>query len=108
MGRLIIATIILVIWACFSPLTESAAKFEVRECSSLGKTCGIQRDSDSDPKTVTMRPCCEKLVCLGAGPYEILNGVGMAHHSSKLLTTGICSLNLDNNQANADKDRYEG
>lgn len=107
MGRLFIASIILVVWAYSSPITESAASIEVRQCNSIGKSCGIQRDNESDPKKVIMRPCCGKLVCLGAGPNEILNNGGSAHHSDKLLTLGICSLNLDNDQATADQAEYK-
>lgn len=37
---------------------------------------------------------------------EIKNNAGQAHSSSNLLSTGICSLGLDNNQAKKDHDKY--
>lgn len=76
------------------------------ECAHVGSTCFVQRDRTNKPTKVTIRGCCDHLVCVGIGPSERRNGLGQAHSSSDIESTGICSLSLDNNGAKKDHDSY--
>lgn len=78
----------------------------IAQCAHLGRTCGVERNNADKPSKVNIFPCCKYLYCAGIGPYEIKNMAGEGHHSSDTYFTGICTLGLDNDQANNDDDAY--
>lgn len=75
-------------------------------CAHVGSTCLVHRNEADKPTRVTIKPCCDYLVCVGVGPTEKRNALEEAVRSSDLESSGICSLSLDNNRPVKDREKY--
>lgn len=72
----------------------------IRQCNQIGYGCHIIRDAEP-PRNVELQPCCDYLVCTGAASYQI-----SIQAPNPNAFVGMCTLNLDNNQAVKDRPNY--
>lgn len=79
-------------------------KFE--QCGQIGTSCYVKRNNEDNPNEVTMKPCCDYLICAGIGPDEVKNIFENAIRVDPLSSSGICTLTLDHNLGPKEQDKY--